>query len=98
MPPGRHGERGSERLHPGRQRVRHVASSCIWHAHPRIHVPGEDSTIVGPVRIRYDITFDSITKDSTTETNHSMGNGQSRAETIQQEPAQGADLLAANHW
>src|ERR1700733_4960406 len=51
-------------------------------AHPRIHVPGEDSTIAGPVRIRYDITLDSITKDSTTQTHHSVGNGQSRAKEV----------------
>jgi hypothetical protein len=53
MPPGRRRERALERLHPGRQRVRHAASSCIWHAHPRTHVSGEDSTIAGPVRIRF---------------------------------------------
>ncbi len=34
MPPRRRGDRTSKRLHPGRQRVRHVASSRIWHAPP----------------------------------------------------------------
>jgi len=65
MLPARCGKCASKRLHPGRQCVRNAASSCIWHAQPRIDVSGADSTIAGPVRIRYDITLDSITQDST---------------------------------
>jgi hypothetical protein len=65
MPPGWRGERASERLHPGRQMAWHAASVCLLHANPRIDVSGKDSTTAGPMRIRYDITFDSITQDST---------------------------------